>query len=182
MVFANSPGSIGCGKVQNRVNAKLYNTDEEVSKMLRPEIDFYRELALECVSKCITVDLFLALTLKQISLDVATLQPITGLTGGDLYLHADFDVTAHGEKLYYQIFRNMTRVVATDCMIKVRVSSGLTVSEYFGGFGSYQRAEFGVASIDQDKVFSASIVNDNTLASGTPVFAQCAVLFTDMTG
>ena len=97
-------------------------------------------------------------------------------------MHADFDVTAHGEKLYYQIFRNMTRVVATDCMVKVRVSSGLTVSEYFGGFGSYQRAEFGVASIDQDKVFSASIVNDNTLASGTPVFAQCAVLFTDMTG
>lgn len=31
----------------------------------------------------------------------------------------------------------MTRVVATDCMLKVRVSTGLTVSEYFGGFGTY---------------------------------------------
>ena len=87
--------------MQTRVNAKLFNTDEEVPKMLRPESEFYRELALECVSKCICVDLFLALTLKHISLDVATLQPITGITGGDLYLHADFDVNAHGEKLYY---------------------------------------------------------------------------------
>lgn len=73
MVFANSLGAQGCGKVQTRVNAKLFNTDEEVPKMLRPESEFYRELALECVSKCICVDLFLALTLKHISLDVATL-------------------------------------------------------------------------------------------------------------
>jgi len=87
--------------VQTRVNAKLYNTDEEVAKMLKPETEFYRELALDCISKCITVDLFLALTLKHISLDVATLQPITGITGGDLYLHTDFNSTAHGEKLYY---------------------------------------------------------------------------------
>jgi len=31
----------------------------------------------------------------------------------------------------------MTRVIGTDVMVKVRVSSGLTVSEYFGPFGSY---------------------------------------------
>lgn len=70
-------------------------------------------------------------------MDVATIQPIAGITGGDIYLHADFNSQIHGEKLYYQIFRNMTRIVATDCMIKVRVSTGLTVSEYFGGFGVY---------------------------------------------
>jgi len=60
--------------------------------MLTPEHDFYRQLALECVGKCIAVDLFLAFTQKHVSLDVATLQPITGITGGDLYLHADFNV------------------------------------------------------------------------------------------
>ena len=76
----------------------------------------------------------------------------------------------------------MTRIVATDCMIKVRVSTGLTVSEYFGGFGVYQRAEFGLAALDQDKVFSATIINDSTLTKGNPAFAQCAVLHTDMAG
>lgn len=58
--------------------------------------------------------------------------PITGITGGDLYLYPDFDCVKHGEKLYYQIFRNLTRVSASDVMIKLRVSTGLTVTEYFG--------------------------------------------------
>ena len=60
--------------------------------MLSPEHNFYRELAHECLAKCVTVDLFLALTLKFKSLDVATMAPISGITGGDLYLYADFDV------------------------------------------------------------------------------------------
>ena len=42
MLFANTLGALGCGKVQSRVNATYYNTDQEVSKMLNPEHDFYR--------------------------------------------------------------------------------------------------------------------------------------------
>lgn len=139
--------------------------------MFTPENNFYRELALDCNSKCICVDLFLALSTKQISMDVATMQQITGITGGDLNLHTDFNANSHGEKLYYQIFRNMTRIVANDCMVKVRVSTGLTVTQYFGGFGTYQAPEFGLACIDQDKVFSALIVSDSTLSSGSLAFA-----------
>ena len=55
--------------------------------MLNPEHDFYRQLALDCVSKCIVVDLFFAFTVKNVSMDVATIQPIAGITGGDLYIH-----------------------------------------------------------------------------------------------
>ena len=113
--------------------------------MLTPEHDFYRNLANECLAKCVTVDLFLALTLKFKSLDVATMAPISGITGGDLYLYADFDVVQQGEKLYYHIFRNLTRYYASDVMVKLRVSTGLSVQEYFGQFGVYQQPEFGVA-------------------------------------
>lgn len=105
--------------------------------MLAPEHDFYRTLALDCISKNITVDLFLAMTLKFKSMDVATMAPVTGITGGDLHLYADFDVVKHGEKLYYDIFRKLTRITGSDCMMKVRVSTGMTVTEYFGQFGSY---------------------------------------------
>lgn len=105
--------------------------------MIAPEHDFYRTLALECIAKNISVDLFLAMTLKFKSMDIATMAPITGITGGDLRLYADFDVVKHGEKLYYDIFRCLTRVSGSDCMMKVRVSTGLTVTEYFGQFGNY---------------------------------------------
>jgi len=128
-------------------------------------------MALDCIAKNITVDLFLAVTLKYKSLDVATMAPVTGITGGDLYLYSDFDVVKHGEKLYYHIFRNLTRITGTDAMFKIRVSTGLTVAEYFGSFGSYQQAEFGCASLDQDKVYSAMIRCDGTMEEGVPVFA-----------
>ena len=36
--------------------------------------------------------------------------------------------------------------------------------------------------MDQDKVFSVAIRNDQTLVADTPVFAQCAVLYTDQIG
>lgn len=108
---------------------------------------------------------------KKQSLDVATLAPLTGITGGDLNFFPDFDSVQHGEKLYYQIFRILTRVSASDVMIKLRVSTGLTVTEYFGQFGSYAQSEFGVASLDQDKVFSAVMRCDQALAAETPVFA-----------
>ena len=39
-----------------------------------------------------------------------------------------------------------------------------------------------MASLDQDKVFSAVMRCDQTLAEGTPVFAQCAILYTDLNG
>lgn len=100
--------------------------------MLAPENNFYRELALECISQCITVDMFIAVDTKKQSIDLATMAPITGITGGDLYLHPDFNDVMHGEKLYYQIFRNLTRVSVSDVMIKLRASTGLTVTEYFG--------------------------------------------------
>ena len=46
-------------------------------------------------------------------------------------------------------------------MCKVRVSTGLTVTDYFGQFGNYQMSEFGLASIDQDKVFSVTMRSDS---------------------
>ena len=134
MVFASAISSLGCGQVQTRSKAELFNTPEEAEKMMAPENDFYSVLGKECIDKRITVDLFLAISAKYPSVDVATLAPVCGITGGDLYLHQDFDVTEHSEKLYYQVFRNMTRVIGTDITMKLRCSTGLSACEYVGSF------------------------------------------------
>ena len=41
----------------------------------------------ECIDKRITVDLFVAITPKYPSIDAATLAPICGITGGDLFVY-----------------------------------------------------------------------------------------------
>ena len=134
MIFASSISSIGIGKVQTRSKAELFNTPEEAAKMMSPENDFYSQLGKECIDKRITVDMFLAIAPKYPSMDVATLAPVCGITGGDLFVYQDFDIANDADKLYYQIFRNMTKIAGNDCTIKMRTSTGITACEYIGSF------------------------------------------------
>lgn len=105
---------------------------------MSPEHDYFTKLGQECVIKCITVDLFFAFSSKiqtqLTSCNIATIAPVAGISGGDVIFYPKFDVVTHGEKLYFQIFRNMTRVVGSEVAIKVRVSSGLAVTDYIGSF------------------------------------------------
>ena len=163
MVFASSIASIGVGKVQTRSKAELFNTPDEASKMMSPEHDYYSTLGKECIDKRITVDLYLAISPKYPSIDVATLAPICGITGGDLYVYQDFDITTDADKLYYQIFRNMTKIVGIDCTFKMRTSTGITACEYIGSFMRHQSSDLTIASIDCDKVISCLFRNDEKL-------------------
>ena len=134
MVFASTISSLGCGQVQTRSKAELFNTPDEAVKMMAPEHEFYVTLGKECIDKRITVDMFLAINPKYPSVDVATLAPVCGISGGDLYVHQDFDIVEHADKLYYQVFRNMTKVVGIDCTMRMRCSTGITACEYMGSF------------------------------------------------
>ena len=97
-------------------------------------------------------------------------------------MYSKFDVYIHGEKLYFQIFRNMTRVTAQEIAIKARVSKGLTVTDYIGSFMRYNSSDIALSSVDADKTISCLIRNDDKMAEGHTVFAQFAMLFTDMEG
>ena len=66
---------------------------------------------------------------------------------------AKFDSQKHGDKLYYELFRSLSRASGTEVMVKARVSTGFTVTEYFGGFGLKEAVDFQLSSIDADKSF-----------------------------
>lgn len=48
----------------------------------------------------------------------------------------------------------------------MRVSKGLTVTEYLGSFGKLETNSFGLSHIDADKVITCSIRNDSKLEPG----------------
>jgi hypothetical protein len=82
-VFASSIGSLGKGSVTNRLNKDLFNKPEEGPKIMMPANNFYQNLAAECNSHRICVDLFYGLNDK-ITVDLATVVPVCGMTGGEL--------------------------------------------------------------------------------------------------
>lgn len=75
----------------------------------------------------------------------------------------NFDINKHGEKLHYEIFRLLTRTQGSEVAIKARTSTGLSVVEYFGGFGVKEQADFELSAIDSDKSIGFLIRSDDKL-------------------
>lgn len=81
-------------------------------------------------------------------------------TGGEFYFFPKFEAHKHGEKLYYELFRNLSRVYGSEVQIRARCSKGFSVTEYFGGFGLRNSVELHLSSIDADKTFGFKLRND----------------------
>lgn len=95
---------------------------------------------------------------------------------------AKFDAQKHGDKLYYELFRNLSRATGSEIMVKARCSTGFTVTEYFGGFGVKEAVDFQLSSIDADKSFCFALRNDEKFAENKTVHVQIAVLYTNVYG
>ena len=180
MVFASSINSLGAGALVARDDPKLYNSDKEKT-LLSPVNEHYTKLAEECVSQRIAVDLYFAFNSYK-SIDLTTIAVLPGMTGGDLNYLCPFDVTKHGEKLHYLLFRALTRAQGSDVQIKARVSQGMTVAEYFGGFTFKQTPDLSLASIDADKTIGFMIRTEEKLKENTMAFLQFAILYTNQFG
>lgn len=182
MYFGSSISSLGFGKVQSRSKPELFNSANELKGMIAPEHDAFQKMAEDCIRSSTCVDLFFATMAGQVSIDLATMVPVCGRTGGDLIYFEDFDVYNDGETLYYRVFRNMTRDVATDVMFKMRVSTGLTNTDYIGSFDRVQSSDMAISAVDQDKTITCLFRNDDTLKEGQPAYAQFAMLHTRADG
>jgi protein transport protein SEC24 len=168
LVFASNIHSIGLGALTTRDDPKLYNTDKEKT-LLTPANEHYTKLAQECVQQRIAIDIYYALNSYK-SIDLASIAVLPGMTGGDLNYLSTFDITKHGEKLHYLLFRALTRNQGTDVQIKARVSQGLTVAEYFGGFTFKEQPDFNLSAIDADKSIGFLIRSDEKLKDNTLAF------------
>ena len=86
-VFSTSLSSLGVGKVAPRLAPDLFNKPEEGPKMMAPAHEMFKQLAQECLQQRICVDLYIGVGPKNGSIDLTTLAPIAGITGGDVHFY-----------------------------------------------------------------------------------------------
>lgn len=48
-------------------------------------------------------------------------------TGGQVYYYPSFHASTHGEKLQYELARNLTRETAWEAVMRIRCGKGLTI-------------------------------------------------------
>ncbi|KAL7990341.1 hypothetical protein Chor_013771 [Crotalus horridus] len=146
------------GKLKNRDDKKLMNTDKEKT-LFQPQTNFYNNLAKDCVAQGCCVDLFL---FPNQYLDVATMGVVPYQTGGSIYKYTYFQVETDQER-----FLNDLRIRATD---------------FFGAFCMSNTTDVELAGLDCDKTVTVEFKHDDKLREDSGALLQCAVLYTSCAG
>lgn len=182
-VFSSSLCSQGVGILQSRNDSKIYNTDSEKELYNHTtQHTFFTDLATSALQQNVTFDLYFGVNSGSESIDLASISQAAKLTGGDVLYLYKFNPARNGEKLYFELFRNLTKPIGSDVKIRARCSEGFTVTHYFGGFGKKEAIDFEISSIDGDKTFCFELRNDRTVEVKETVHVQIAVLFTNIYG
>ncbi|NXP08470.1 SC24C protein, partial [Thinocorus orbignyianus] len=166
------------GKLKNRDDKKLINTDKEKT-LFQPQTSFYNNLAKECVAQGCCVDLFL---FPNQYLDVATLGVVTYQTGGSIYKYAYFQLETDQDRFLNDLRRDVQKDVGFDAVMRVRTSTGIRATDFFGAFYMSNTTDVEMAGLDCDKTITVEFKHDDKLNEDSGALLQCALLYTSCAG
>lgn len=132
LVFTHLFPTIGMGKMQARkIDSRVFGTDNEKALYV-PQDPTYVNIGKFCLLNHIAIDLWV---FNENSHDLATIAPVSNITGGTIYYYPLYDPIVNGSELHYALFRNLTRSYAYDSIMTLRLSNGLTLFDYCTGQG-----------------------------------------------
>uniref|UniRef100_A0A8C1FCE8 SEC24 homolog C, COPII coat complex component n=1 Tax=Cyprinus carpio carpio TaxID=630221 RepID=A0A8C1FCE8_CYPCA len=166
------------GKLKNREDKKLVGTDKEKT-LFQPQVSFYNTLAKECVAQGCCVDLFL---FPNQYVDVATLGVVPTSTGGSIYKYTYFQAPSDQERFLNDLRRDVQKQVGFDAVMRVRTSTGIRATDFFGAFYMSNTTDVELAGLDCDKTVTVEFRHDDKLSEETGALMQCAVLYTSCSG
>lgn len=166
------------GKLKNRDDKKLIGTDKEKT-LFQPQTNFYNNLAKDCVAQGCCVDLFL---FPNQYLDLATLGVVPHQTGGSVYKYIFFQVEMDSERFLNDLRRDVQKEVGFDAVMRVRTSTGIRATDFFGAFYMSNTTDVELAGLDTDKTVTIEFKHDDKLSEENGALLQCAVLYTSCGG
>ncbi|XP_034948531.1 protein transport protein Sec24D [Chelonus insularis] len=179
LVFHSSlPSAEAPGKLKNRDDRKLLGTEKEKT-VLAPQNNVYNNLGQECVGAGCSVDLFV---FNNSYVDIATISQVCRLTGGEVYKYTYFQAETDGDRLITDIINNISRPIAFDAVMRVRTSTGVRPTDFFGHFFMSNTTDMELASIDCNKAVAVEIKHDDKLTDEDGVYIQVALLYTSCGG
>lgn len=166
------------GKLKNRDDRKLLGTDKE-KVILMPQNNFYNQLGQECVAAGCSVDLF---TFPIAYIDIATIGQVSRLSGGQIHKYTYFQADIDGQRFLEDLKRTIQRPIAFDAIMRVRTSTGVRPTDFYGSYYMSNTTDVELAATDSDKAITVEIKHDDKLADEDTVFIQAAILFTSIGG
>ncbi|EER11407.1 vesicle transport protein, putative, partial [Perkinsus marinus ATCC 50983] len=179
IICASSIASVGPNALKStKENLRLLNTDREI-EMLKPTMEGFKELAADLTRVQITAEMFLTTNMY---MDIASISPLARYTGGDIRYYPGFRADIHGEKLREELQHVCTRDMGWEAVMRVRVSKGWKVTNFYGHMFVRTRDLLVVPNCHEDQTFSITLEPDADVKLDPFVCVQCALLFTTSNG
>nr|XP_021410654.1 protein transport protein Sec24D isoform X1 [Lonchura striata domestica] len=177
-IFHSSlPTAEAPGKLKNRDDKKLLNTDKEKT-LFQPQGN-YEALAKDCVTSGCCVNLFL---FPNQYIDVASMGLVTMYTGGTLYKYNNFQLDTDSSQFLSDLRKDVQKKMGFDATMRVRTSTGFRATDFFGAMYMNNTTDVEMAAVDCDKAVTVEFKHDDKLNEDTGALIQCAVLYTSMGG
>ncbi|KAJ8416421.1 hypothetical protein AAFF_G00357090 [Aldrovandia affinis] len=178
-IFHSSiPTAEAPGKLKNRDDKKLVNTDKEKT-LFQTQQRIYDQLSKECVSGGCSVDLFL---FPSQYIDVATMGEVPLHTGGSVYKYCNFQVEADGDNFLSDLRKDVEKPIGFDAIMRVRTSTGFRATDFFGAVYMNNTTDVEMAAVDCDKAVTVEFKHDDALSEEAGALIQCALLYTTICG
>nr|XP_023685568.1 protein transport protein Sec24D-like [Paramormyrops kingsleyae] len=178
-VFHSSmPTGEAPGKLKNRDDRKLFNTEKEKT-LFQPQKGIYEQLCKDCVTSGCCVDLFL---FPSQYVDVATVGSVSMHTGGSVYKYNNFQVDIDGEHFLRDLRRDVEKPVGFDAIMRVRTSTGFRATDFYGAIHMNNTTDVEMAGVDCHKAVTVEFKHDDKLSEDTGALIQCALLYTSVGG
>jgi len=178
-IFTATQPTIGELRLSNgRDNPRWLNTDRE-SELLRPANEDYKELAAELVRVQISAEIFIA---TSTFFDIASVAPLAKFTGGDLHYYQGFRSDIQGPKMRGDIMRILTRYTGWEAVMRVRVSRGWKITNFFGHLYVRGVDLLVVPNCHSDQTFSVTVDMEDNITPDPVLFIQAALLYTNSEG
>lgn len=104
------------------------------------------------------------------------------LSGGEVFKYTYFQADIDGERLITDVINNIKRPIAFDSIMRVRTSTGVRATDFYGHFYMSNTTDMELASIDSNKAVAIEVKHDDKLADEEGVYIQAALLYTSCSG
>ncbi|XP_044020239.1 protein transport protein Sec24C-like [Aphidius gifuensis] len=166
------------GKLKNRDDRKLLGTDKEKT-ILTSQNNIYEDIGKDCISVGCSVDLYL---FNNSYIDIATIGQVCRLSGGQVFKYTYFQANNDADRLITDIINNISCPIGFDSVMRVRTSTGLRPTDFYGHLYMPNTTDMEIASIDCNKSIGVEIKHDDKLNDDDCVYIQVALLYTSSSG
>ena len=177
-VFQTIQPNLGDGALKPRENPGLMGTPNEV-RLLRPDLPWYKDTAIEFSRQQISVDMFL---FPYQYMDLAALGELPKYTAGSLHSYVSFNPEKDGQRFEQRLIKTLTEPTAFEAVMRIRCTKGMRITNFYGNFYIRGTDLMALPNVNMDSIFGFDLAHDEQNVVSNYVTIQAALLYTSSEG